>query len=100
MTTQPQDVYDLLMKIRYDATAIQAKVTDALAALNDLGLEARIGATCTHCGLDFRGPNTLAEHIHISHDGPVPQHWLDTETRSLDPVLDARAQTQTEGCVS
>lgn len=92
MTTQPQDVYDLLMKIRYDATAIQAKVTDTLNALNDLGLESRPAATC-ECGLEFRGQKTLAEHIHLSHDGPVPEHWLEVEARSLDPVV-ARAQTE------
>lgn len=75
MTVQPSDVYDLLMKIRYDATAIQAKVTDALNALRELELPDRPVARCEVCGLSCRGPNTLAEHVYTSHGGPLPAHW-------------------------
>jgi hypothetical protein len=81
MTAQPADLYDLLKKIRYDTTAIQAKVTDALKILNELNLPEQETVAC-ECGLKFRGPNTLAEHVHVSHDGPVPEHWLKAEAIS------------------
>ena len=86
MTAQPSDLYDLLAKIRYDTTAIQAKVTDAFKILAELNLADQPTATCPRCGLAFRGPNTLAEHLHNSHDGPVPPHWEAIEARSLEPA--------------
>ncbi|HEX5370052.1 MAG TPA: hypothetical protein VFY10_11610 [Dehalococcoidia bacterium] len=84
MTAQPADLYDLLNKIRYDTTAIQAKISDAFKILNELNLPDQPQAICPRCGLGFKGPNTLAEHIHNSHDGPVPAHWLAIEKRSIE----------------
>jgi hypothetical protein len=76
--SEPADIYELLRKIRYDATAIQAKVTDALNALNDLNLPQARQVRCpvAGCELPFRGPNSLAEHVHVSHEGPLPAHWV------------------------
>ena len=37
---------------------------------------------CPHCGLERKNPRTLAEHIYTSHDGPVPEHWLEAEARA------------------
>lgn len=82
MTAQPADVYELLKKIRYDATAIQAKVTDTLKLLGELNLQDAPTASCPHCGIEARGPRTLAEHLYLSHDGPVPEHFVSVETMS------------------
>jgi hypothetical protein len=99
MPAQPSDLYELLKKIRYDATAIQAKVTDALNLLNELHLPDQPVTPCPHCGLETRGERSLAEHLHNVHDGPVPAHIAAAEalaesharaqdTRSMDEVLD------------
>lgn len=86
MPAQPSDLYELLKKIRYDATAIQAKVTDALNVLNELHLAAQPTTPCPRCGLETRGPNSLAEHLYNSHNGPVPAHY--TQAEAADPHSD------------
>jgi len=71
--TESGDVFELLRKIRYDATAIQAKVTDAMRVLTDMNLPEPVAAVCPQCGLRCRGKVTLAEHLYVSHDGPLPE---------------------------
>lgn len=88
MTTQVSDIYELLKKIRYDTTAIQSKVTDALNALADLNLVDQPAARCPRCGTEFRGPLRLAEHMYQSHDGPLPEHWASLDERVIEPVED------------
>lgn len=85
MTAQPADIYELLKKIRYDATAIQGKVTDALKLLGELNLPDQPSAECPHCGLEMRGERTLQEHLYNSHDGPVPDHYAAIEARAIEP---------------
>jgi hypothetical protein len=85
MTAQPADVYEMLQKVRYDLTAAQAKLTDAFNILRELNLPQQPTTDCPTCGLKFRGPLTLAEHLHISHDGPIPEHWLLAEARAVEP---------------
>ncbi len=86
MTVQPQDLYDLLLKIRYDTTAIQAKVTDALRTLNALNLPVNPPAECPHCGIELTGPIKLAEHLYQTHNGPTPEHWAALEQKVLPPA--------------
>lgn len=73
-------------KIRYDLTALQAKVTDLLNELGKLDLPDPDALDCPRCGLPTRGPLSLAEHLYVSHEGPVPDHWRRIEARSLEPV--------------
>jgi len=72
------ELHDLAMKIRYDLTAAQAKLTELLRQIGELPEDAGARARC-HCGLTFPGPRTLAEHEHVSHGGPVPEHWTATD---------------------
>lgn len=77
----------VLNKVRYDLTAAQAKLSEALrmVARLDLG-EVGERIPCRICGAKLLGPQTLAEHVYVSHDGPVPEHYLAIEGCSLDPV--------------
>lgn len=84
MTVQPADLYEMLKKVRYDATAIQGKVTDALNMLAELNLPTATELRCPHCDLPFRGRLPLDEHIYNSHGGPVPAHWEAIEARSAE----------------
>jgi hypothetical protein len=81
-----ETLYELLRKIRYDATAIQGKVTDALNMLAALNLpdESRLRCPREGCPLAFAGPATLAEHVYNSHGGPVPAHYERIEALSED----------------
>jgi hypothetical protein len=33
------------------------------------------GMNCYECGLPFRSSRKLAEHVYVTHDGPVPAHY-------------------------
>lgn len=35
------------------------------------------GPICPQCGLEFKGRRTLAEHMHVSHDEPLPDDQAD-----------------------
>lgn len=68
MSAQPSDLYEILNKIRYDCTAIQAKVTDALNILNTLHLPQQDITLCPKCGVHLTGPRHLQEHLTNVHD--------------------------------
>lgn len=68
------DLIVLLKKMRYQLTALQAQVTEALRQASDLDLPV-VEHRCPNCLLILKGPLSLAEHIYTSHRGPVPAHW-------------------------
>lgn len=78
------DLLELARKIRYDLTACQGKLTDLMNGLAALDVPDPARLECGHCGLTFRSTNRLAEHIHVSHDGPVPAAWQRIEAMSDD----------------
>lgn len=83
MTEREHETITVARKIRYDLTAAQIKITELLNALGRLDLPAESDA-CPRCGVPVHGPLTLAEHVHTSHGGPVPEHWLAIEARSVE----------------
>ena len=76
------DVLEIAKTIRYDLTALQAKVTDLLNAIGKLNLPDPSRSICPECGVSLSGPLKLAEHLYVSHDGPEPQHWLEAENKA------------------
>lgn len=74
-TSTTNDLLELLRRIRKDATLIQAKVGDALALITELHLPEPDAAKCPNCGIHLRGPLALAEHVYVSHAGPLPEHY-------------------------
>lgn len=79
MTVQPADIYKQLRAAREDLTKLQGRVTDILNMLNELQLPDIEWPRCPDCGIRCRGLLTLAEHVYVSHDGPVPDHYLAAE---------------------
>lgn len=85
MTEHP--FLEVLTKLQYDLTSIQARVADLKRNLA-LELPAQpLAYRCPMelCGLSFHGPKRLAEHVYVSHDGAEPEHWTASEARSLEP---------------
>lgn len=75
----------VLRKMRYDLSAAQGKLTEAIRMVDalDIGEEGE-RIPCPTCGVKLQGPITLSEHIRNSHGGPVPDHWLAIENASED----------------
>jgi hypothetical protein len=76
--TEEHELFRLARKLRYDATAFQATITEVLDALGRANLPSGRVA-CEECGAVFRGPQSLAEHKYHSHGGPEPEHWVAAE---------------------
>lgn len=68
MSATAEDLHELLRQIRIDCTAIQSKVTSAFAMLAELNIQDVPQVLCPKCGAKLKGPRTLAEHLHVSHD--------------------------------
>lgn len=81
MTAQPVDLAETLKKIRYDLTAAQGKVTEALNLLAELNLPEPTTVSCDTCGWTFRHGTHLEEHVYHHHDGPLPAHWAAADAR-------------------
>lgn len=81
----------VLKKIRYDLTACQAKLSEAMRMVAQLDLDEGAGAriACPKCDVKLAGPRTLAEHQHVMHDGPIPDHWA-----AADALVGSRAGAQ------
>jgi hypothetical protein len=77
-----KDAYDMLSRIRYDLSAMQAKVTDLFSILNDLDVRDVVRPTCENCGLSFKTALMRDEHLYHAHGGAVPPHWVRAEAVS------------------
>jgi hypothetical protein len=73
--TERHDIWHVADGLQMDLRAAQAKLVELRARLAQLDLPEPSAVTCPRCGLKCRGPNTLAEHLHVIHDGPLPDHW-------------------------
>lgn len=80
--TDRHEIWKLLDQLQMNNRADAAKIVDLRARISQLELPKPSTLKCPHCQLECRGAKTLTEHIHTSHDGPVPQHWLDIEAKS------------------
>ncbi len=66
------EVFEVLRKIRYDLTAAQAKVTEALNMLARMDFPAEPdGIPCSSCGNSYPSERALALHRSNVHDGPA-----------------------------
>lgn len=76
--TEP-DVIELAKQLRYDLTAMQAKLSTLLTMLAALNLQPSTRPACPTCGLTFRSDTRLDEHRYHAHNGPVPAGWQHAE---------------------
>src|SRR5215207_4956617 len=84
MTQPDHELVSALRTLRYDLTAMQAKVSDLLTMAAKLPAPDRASdVECPNCLLMQSGPQALAEHLFHVHRGPEPEHWRE------EPALDA-----------
>jgi hypothetical protein len=78
------DLVELLKKMRYDLTQLQGRLSEALRQARAMDLPEPDAYVCPNglCGLQFRSATRLAEHVYVSHAGPVPAHYAAIEARS------------------
>lgn len=93
-TTQAEDVFNLLQKMRMDLTQLQARITDLSQMLSAMNLPAQPKVSCTECGLEFGAQSLLDEHRYQMHDGPEPPHWQEPGQPAL---LDVNALAEATG---
>lgn len=79
-------LHNLAAEIGRDLGAAQGKLTELMRQIGEYDLPIPVGVECPKCGIERASERLLAEHLYSSHDGPVPDHYLDIEARSLDPV--------------
>ena len=78
------EILELAKTIRYDLTALQAKLTELLRMAGNLQAPDASEHMCPTCQLHFQRLDKLAEHLYITHDGPEPPHWLRAEALADD----------------
>jgi len=89
--TERHDIWQVADALQMDLRAAQAKLVELRARLAQLDLPEPTAVTCPTCGLRCLGPNTLAEHIHVLHDGPIPPH-----TTAADELVASRSRAQAD----
>lgn len=76
------ELYVIAKQLRYDLTAMQAKVTTLLQALGRAKLPTPQQHTCPDCGLSLRSNAKLEEHAYHTHNGPIPTAWENAASRA------------------
>ncbi len=79
--TEQDKLIENLKAIRKDLSILQTNVTEAIRAVAALPTEkfASAASRCPICGVQTRGPISLDEHLHTSHNGPLPEAWSRAE---------------------
>ena len=75
------EVWQLLDRLQMDWRSMGARLTELRAQVSALDLPDASAFVCDGCGLRFRSAPRLAEHLYVSHDGPLPAHYAAAEER-------------------
>lgn len=76
------DILTALKQVKYDLSVTQTRIGEIARDVAALPAPDTRTDRCAPCGLTFRGPQSLAEHAYVHHDGPVPAHYLEAERRA------------------
>lgn len=79
MTISLSDALAECRRIRMDLTNAQGKLSDVIEALAGHPESSAPRPRCGDCGISFRGPLALAEHVYNHHGGPLPDHYAAAE---------------------
>lgn len=73
------EILALLTRIKRDLERNAETVATLIEHVEALDIPEEKATRCESCGIPFRGPLSLAEHVYIHHHGPVPEHYLAAE---------------------
>lgn len=77
------EVWQLLDALQMDLRTVTAKLTALRSQVAALELPDPAQFVCpAPCGARFRSAFKLAEHLYVSHDGPLPAHYAAIEERA------------------
>lgn len=95
------DIWEIVDRMQMDIRALSVRMVELRAQLAAIDLPKPNELVCHHagCGLKFKGPNTLAEHLRVSHDGPLPPAWARAEAISDEPPDDDEPELGEAGSV-
>jgi hypothetical protein len=89
--SERHDIWQVADGLQMDLRAAAAKLVELRARLSSLELPDESAVVCPRCGVKAKGVLTLAEHVHVSHDGPVPAHWERIEAMSVEAMSQEEA---------
>lgn len=75
MAESRHPTWELYYAAERDARALVAKLTELGRSLSQMDLPDPTNVACPVCGLQCKGPKTLAEHLYVSHEGTLPPQW-------------------------
>lgn len=83
--TERHSIWQLADAIQMDLRSAQAKLVELRSQIASLNLpdETTLRCPIDTCRLPMKGPRTLAEHLHVNHEGPIPAHW-----QAVDALID------------
>jgi len=77
VTAERHHLWELLDRMQMDLRDLQGKLVSVRSIVAGMNLVEPERTLCPKCGdVGLKGPQTLAEHLYNSHDGPVPDHYL------------------------
>lgn len=79
MSSSKTDLLTVAKAIRMDLTNCQQRLSELMREIAALSISEPAAAICPACGLKLAGPNTLAEHMYVSHSGSFPPTWKRTD---------------------
>lgn len=88
MSARP-DVWRIADTLQQTLRAASAQLVELRAQLAALDIPDTIRVACEACGLTFRGPASLSEHLYVSHSGPLPEHWLRADDLAERDAIEA-----------
>lgn len=82
--SERHEIWEIVDRMQMDIRALSVRMVELRAQLAALNLPKPETLRCPHCAWPAKGPNTLAEHVHVSHAGPLPPAWARAEAISID----------------
>jgi hypothetical protein len=80
MNHTQETLLELTRKLRYDTTAIQAKISELATAIAALNLpDETPRPSCPTCGIQKSNAQAVLEHRALVHQDPAAQQQLDEE---------------------
>lgn len=82
MPNERHDIWKLLDDLSHEHARMGARLVAMRALVSGLDLPSPAACICRSCGVKCRGPRSLAQHVYVSHGGPLPEHVAAADKRA------------------